>query len=231
MPFQYLDASTLNVGPHVSDAFTAIPVPPLDTVYGVQKYLSPWGLRATNTFQSAGSGHFPFNLIMFVPIKVDTTSTYDRIGFGLTSASSIGAETWTYNLGLYDDNGGYPGDLLTDFGSIAITSSSAAGNKLITISQQLTANTLYWLAIGGSRTNSGSQPYSVTPFFASIVGDFINYRKSGTYSPASTSTTGIGWVEQLSSYAGTLPTSAASSWTGNSGSCGIVPTVGLRRSA
>lgn len=226
MPFIYLDSTN----PGTLDALSPIPAPPLSSVYGVSKYLSPWGLRATNTITS-GLGHYPWPGVYYVPIKVDTTSTYDRVAIGLIDSSSIGGETFTYDLGLYDDNNEYPGDKLATFGSIAITSSTAAGNQLITINQQLTANNLYWLAIGITRTNFVGAPLLPTPAMSILVGDFANYRKSGSYSPASGGTTGIAWMEQFASYSGTLPTSAEATWQDGSQAVAHIPMIGLRRSA
>jgi hypothetical protein len=75
-----------------------------------------------------------------VPFICPKAITLDRIGVYVSTLS-----TTTARLGIYADNGNcYPGALLLDAGTIDVT---ATGAKTITISQALSANTLYWLVI------------------------------------------------------------------------------------
>lgn len=90
------------------------------------------------------------------PIWFSHTETWTRIGTELFVGS--GSATEKMRLGIYADSGGYPGALVLDAGEIALQTS---GEKELTISQSLTANTVYWLA---QNTNDASG-------FTSVSGD------------------------------------------------------------
>lgn len=226
-PFVYLDTTTLTVAPAVSDSRTVIPIGPL-TLGGQPRYITPWGHRITTYFNNLQ--HLPFDHIAFYPLQVNTTSTYDRIGIGVIANNASLVRTFTYDIGLYSDNNGYPGNLITDFGSVSVSSATGASNQLITINQELTANTVYWLAMGVTTDDPTTQPYGFTPYLASLLGDFKNMKGSviGQSSPLSSAPAGLVFVEQFSSYTGTLPASAAG--TPAVGAAGY-PLIGLRRSA
>lgn len=226
-PFVYLDTTTLTVAPAVSDSTTVIPVGPL-TLGGQPRFITPWGNRITTYFGNLG--HVPFDHIAYYPLQVNTTSTYDRVGIGVTANNASLVRTFTYDIGLYSNNNGYPGNRITDFGSVTVSSATGASNQLITINQQLTQNTVYWLAMGVTTDDPSTQPYSFTPYLASLLGDFKNMKGSniGQSSPNSTAPAGLVFVEQFGSYTGTLPASAAG--TPSLGLSGY-PLIGLRRSA
>jgi hypothetical protein len=225
-PFIYLDTTTLTTTT-VSDSTTVQKVPPL-LLAGQPRFLTPWGNRITTYFGNLG--HVPFDHIAFYPIQVDTTSTYDRIGIGVVANNASLVRTFTYDIGLYSNNNGYPGNRITDFGSVSVSSATGASNQLITISQTLTANTIYWIAVGVTTDDPTTQPYGFTPYLASLLGDFKNMKGSniGQSSPSSTAPAGLVFVEQFGSYTGTLPASAAG--TPSIGLSGY-PLVALRRSA
>ena len=226
MPFVYLDTTTLATTT-VADSTTVQKVPPL-TLGGQPRFLTPWGHRITTYFPQ--SQHVPYDHIAYFPIQVDTTTTYDRIGIGVTSNNASLVRTFTYDIGLYSNNAGYPGNRLADFGSVNVSSATATSNQLITISQQLTANTVYWLAMGVTTDDPTTQPYTYTPYLASLLGDFKNMKGSniGQSSPSSTAPAGLVFVEQFGSFAGTLPASA-----GGTPALGLsgYPLIALRRSA
>lgn len=226
MPFVYLDTTKLATTT-VADSTTAQKVPPL-TLGGQPRFLTPWGHRITTYFPQ--TQHVPFDHVAYFPIQVDTTSTYDRIGIGVSSNNASLVRTFTYDIGLYANNLGYPGTRIADYGSVTVNSSTASSNQLITISQELTANTLYWLAMGVTTDDPSTQPYSYTPYLASLLGDFKNMKGSniGQASPVSTAPAGLVFVEQFGSFGGTLPSAAAG--TPALGLSGY-PLIALRRSA
>ena len=87
------------------------------------------------------------NMLMLVPFPVGEATTIDRITCGVIGTGNAGS---VVRLGFYNDDDGFPGALLFDAGTVDATSS---GYKEITVSQSLTANTLYWVAFcwqGGS---------------------------------------------------------------------------------
>lgn len=226
MPYLYLDTSKLATTT-VSDSTAVIKVPPL-TLGGQPRYLTPWGERITTYVPQLG--HVPFNHVAYIPIQVDTTSTYDRIGIGVNATNASLVRTFTYSLGLYSNNNGYPGTRLADYGSVTVNSSTGYSNQLITISQELTANTVYWLAMGVTTDDPSTQPYTYTPFLVSLLGDFKNMKGTniGQASPVSTAPAGLVFVEQFGSYSGSLPSASAGTPTlGLSG----YPLISLRRSA
>jgi hypothetical protein len=225
-PFIYLDTTTLTTTT-VSDSTTVQKVPPL-LLGGQPRFLTPWGNRITTYFGNLG--HLPYDHIAYYPIQVDTTSTYDRIGIGVVANNASLVRTFTYDIGLYSNNNGYPGNRITDFGSVSVSSATGASNQLITISQQLTANTIYWIAVGVTTDDPTTQPYGFTPYLASLLGDFKNMKGSniGQSSPSSTAPAGLVFIEQFGTFGGTLPASAAG--TPSLGLSGY-PLVGLRRSA
>lgn len=223
MAFTYGPQADIPVGG--LDAFATIPSPATTAEVSAPFWLSPWGLRTSNNFNQTSI--LPYKAISYVPVRVDVTSTYDRIGIGLISTYG-GTDTWTFRLGLYDDNDGYPGTRLADYGTLTVSSATSTGNKLITIDQELEGEKLYWLAIAQTTNAAGGPVYGASPALGNITGDFKNYRKL-YYSPASSATCGICWQEQMFSSDGTLPSAAASDWTATAGVGGRVPQIGLRR--
>jgi hypothetical protein len=67
--------------------------------------------------------------------------TLDRLSVYVATAGSAGA---VVRLGIRNDNNGRPGTVLLDAGTAATTTSDSFAT--ITVSQTLTANTLYWLS-------------------------------------------------------------------------------------
>jgi hypothetical protein len=97
-------------------------------------YMFPQGANSTGPFQS--NGDCPYS-----PLMLPVNNTPDRLGIEVTSAGSAGS---VHRLGIWADNNGVPGTLLLDAGVVA---TDTIGIKEITISQALSANTLYWAGV------------------------------------------------------------------------------------
>jgi hypothetical protein len=114
---------------------------PASVGYTTGKYYSPSlvaGQRSANNLTQA--------IDHFVPLILRRSVTVDRLALYNTTAVTV-----NFRLGIYADNGGgHPGSLLVDSGQI--TTSGSAGDNVATISQALTANTLYWLAFNVDTT-------------------------------------------------------------------------------
>lgn len=85
---------------------------------------------------------FTNGVVNFIPIMLAVGRTPDRIGIEVTVAGT--ASVSVHRLGIWADNGGVPGTLLVDAGTVATDST---GLKEVTISQALAAHTLYWLGV------------------------------------------------------------------------------------
>lgn len=80
------------------------------------------------------------NTMDAIPFATSQAITLDRIGIYVTT----GVANTNARLGIYSDNGSYyPGALLLDAGTVSTATSSTV--VTITISQVLSANSLYWL--------------------------------------------------------------------------------------
>lgn len=78
--------------------------------------------------------------VIAIPFICAEAKTWTEIGVNCTnSGSGDGAR-----LGIYADSNGKPGALIVDAGEVTF---DTTGQKTITISQALSANTYYWLAI------------------------------------------------------------------------------------
>lgn len=97
------------------------------------------------------------NELLAIGLPVLTSTTFDRIGCEVTTA----AASSTIRLGIYADNGGKPGALIVDGGTV---DSSSISVKEVVINQTLAAGT-YWLAFcaqGGTPTVRGRSASGVT---------------------------------------------------------------------
>jgi hypothetical protein len=108
--------------------------PRWQTGYVSGSYYTPQLMAATHSTFSWG-----LNQLWFVPFYAVASATFDRMQVYLGATANA-------RLGFYaaDGAGGRPGTLISDAGVIAGT---GAGDKTLTISQALTANTWYWLGI------------------------------------------------------------------------------------
>ena len=125
--------------------------------------------------------------IAAVPFKVyERPISIDRIAIYLTAATAGLAR-----LGVYEDDGSiYPGNLVLDAGEIDI---STTGAKALTISQQLSYDTLYWFVLLANASASATcravaSDNSVLGFtetqLASFTGNSFGYIKDTiTYGP------------------------------------------------
>lgn len=81
---------------------------------------------------------FPINAVYYCYFTVEEDQTFDRVACNVATAQA----STTIRMGFYEDGGGYPTDLITDFGTV---DSSTTGTKEITISEALSAGA-YWRA-------------------------------------------------------------------------------------
>lgn len=226
MPYIYNSGTA--IASNITDNLQPINVPP------VNRYLQPWGLELkASTVTGEMSRHTVVPSISFVPIKVASTITVDRLGLFFTGANSC-TDTWYYDFALYTHNSTnfYPNTKIADLGTITYEPGVTANGAIqLTINATLNANTTYWLAIG-IRTNAAFPGTDFlagrTPHLHQQQGDFQMFRRRGL-SAANTQTGGMAWAEQIPSYSGTLPTTTAG--LNSSAVFPVVPRVVFRRSA
>lgn len=137
--------------------------------------------------------------VKFYPFVPSRTVTIDQLAFEV-SGTVAGQNA---QIGIYDDNEGYPGTLLLTSGNMSVASLGVVTASVT--ATELTAGTVYWLAIG--RFGGGSNP------------NFRGWTTSAPMRPiglaAGTSTTTIQDVQISETHAGAsnLPTSAAGGGT------------------
>ena len=223
MPYIYNSSALLSAS--VSDNLQPITEPP------VNRYLYPWGQDLLGV---SGTGvqarHFGPNHIQFVPIKVASTISVDRIGIMFTDANSC-VDTWTYYLGLYTNNStdNYPSAKIADLGTITYEPGvTPNGVQLVTINQTLTANTTYWLAVGVTSSSTTDLFAGRTPFVFQLQGDFAMFRKRGI-TAANSGCLGMTWLHSVGSFSGTLPSTVT--YASNSAAFSFAIRTPLRRSA
>lgn len=122
------------------------------------------------TSPSAHSGaNRTVNTTNYAPLFVPESTTFDRI---LCRSGSTFSGTASVRLGIYNDNGGKPGTVALDAGTVSITAANT--NYTITINQTLSAGT-YWLAFNmqTAATTSNFMCKS-TPYFQSHYGTAPN---------------------------------------------------------
>lgn len=221
----YYNPNAYGLNASASLNLTPVNVPPIG------RYTMPVGLEVNSAVTTLSNTiHARINHIEYIPFSVDTTTTYDRIGLNYAGANSC-VSTWYYDLGLYSGNVAdrYPDTKLTDFGTVTIDpASTPTGAQLITINQELTANTLYFLAIGIRWNNNTDFAANRSPYLTLIQGNNPMFYKRGM-SSATPSGFGLCWVDSLGSYGGTLPTTA--NYASNGSFATISPRLALRRSA
>lgn len=93
-------------------------------------------------------------VIHFTPFWCRFTHTFTKISF--QNGTSVNGNK--FHLGIYNDTGGMPSSLLLDAGEITVADTNTSTERSITISQQLVAGKLYWLAYLG---NTSSNVYIV----------------------------------------------------------------------
>lgn len=223
MPYIYNSGAQLSAS--ASANLQPIAVPP------VNRYLYPWGLDLSAVSVTGNqSRHTAVPAIQFIPLKVASTITIDRIGMMINDANGC-TDTWTYDLGLYTHNSAdnYPSTKITDFGTITYEPGvTSDGVQLITINQELLGNTTYWLAIGINVDGEDDINAGRTPWVNQLQGDFAMFRKRGIPN-AGAGSYGMNWLHSIFSYAGTLPDTVA--YANNSASGPTAIRTPMRRSA
>ena len=79
--------------------------------------------------------------VVYFPFPVGEALTIDRISLGVAVAGTAGGKV---RIGIYNDTDGIPSTLLLDAGTI---NGDSATYQEITVSQALSAGTLYWVAV------------------------------------------------------------------------------------
>jgi hypothetical protein len=221
----YYNPNAYGLDASASENLQPINVPP------VNRYLIPKGIEVGASVTTGNQGrHAGINHAEYIPLVVDTTSTYDRIGISYVGANSC-VDTWYYDLALYDGNiaDEYPSTKLADLGTIQIVpGTTATGAQIITINQTLQANKLYFLAIGIRFSSPTDFMANRTPFLVQQQGSFAMFAKRGLPNAAGASH-GFCWFEQLGTYSGTHP--ATMSYATNQAVSTTSPRLALRRSA
>jgi len=119
------------------------------------------------------------NQAFAIPYIPDKTATATSLNVWLVTLISNGQ----IRLGIYNDNTLVPGTVLVDGGQVA-TSTSSGSVKSVTISQSLTAGTLYWL-VGVAQTASATMTLVNAADWAlpgpgtSIQGSYCSYSMTG----------------------------------------------------
>jgi hypothetical protein len=122
---------------------------------------------------SISSGTLTSDTLTAFPVWFSETVTWTRIGFSLTVASGSAVEQ--IRLGIYGSTASnLPGTLIVDSGEISLN--AAPGNVEATISQSLTANTLYWFA---ALTNDPGTLTEATTFAGDAVSAAIGFWVAG----------------------------------------------------
>lgn len=222
MPYIY-NSSAASV--NVSANLNPITAPPIN------RYTHPWGFDVSGvSLTGNASRHLPNPFIQFVPIKMDSTITIDRIGAMFTGDNGA-VDTWSYNIGLYtnDSVNNYPASLITTYGTLTYDAGvTTPGPQQITISQELLGNTVYWIAVGVTVSGSTDAPAGKTPALFTMQGDFQMYRKRGI-AAVSSGSLGACWAHSIGSYSGTLP--ATVTYAANAASLPTFIRTTFRRSA
>jgi hypothetical protein len=117
--------------------------------YVTGRYYGGWGGA-----QLTGGAFAAVDTLVHVPFYAIEGETFDRIGINVTTLQASGLA----RLGIYESAAdGTPGALVLDAGTVDC---STTGAKEITISQALTADTWYWLAIVLNNGSIGATRYS-----------------------------------------------------------------------
>lgn len=106
---------------------------------------------------SVGTAALATNRIMAVPFYCNEDATATKIGFNVTTGT--GSASDLYRLGIFENSGGLPSDLVVDAGEISV---ETTGEKEITISQALSARTWYWLALQTNAASATVTAYSTS---------------------------------------------------------------------
>lgn len=113
-----------------------------DVNYISGRYYGPAATASGNETAAVAAGQ-----LYLLPFVCRRTTTFDRIGIHVFT----GVASSNVRLGIYDsDSDGLPDALVLDAGAVATATSNASAT--ITISQELTAANLYWLAAVFSHT-------------------------------------------------------------------------------
>jgi hypothetical protein len=125
--------------------------------------------------------------ITFMPFVPPTTVTATGLAVRVSSGQTAGTNV---RLGIYSNNyssssGHRPQDLLLDAGTV---STATLGLKVVSVSQELIANTIYWMACVGDNNNVILTTHSTTNNACGLSRNSTaytpgTYYKTATYAP------------------------------------------------
>lgn len=105
----------------------------------------------------------------------------DELSIYLTATYS-GATTYSYRLGAYRDNGGVPGTLIVDAGTLSIATSTAAGFKTLSITPfSVAAGEKIWFVCAATHTGT-------VPNLSHVAGHIQPYADYGIQGSTQTQT-------------------------------------------
>jgi hypothetical protein len=114
----------------------------------------------------------------FMPMYISGTRTFDRIGVTTGTVTTAG----TVRLGIYEDAGGYPGELILDAGAISFSQNTTS--HTITISQTISNKWIWLCAVpqSGSSTWLGSSAYNSQPYYGYMLNETSSAIPSALFS-------------------------------------------------
>lgn len=153
------------------------------------QYISSAGQSQTNTGLTN-------NRLYYVPIYLSESTSVDRIAI-VHAATAAGASS-VAKIGRYSNVGNLPASLITDYGSVDL--STAAAFKPITISETLSAG-IHWFGVVAQIT-SGSPTFGTSAPFVQVTSSDPTYNGTkfensvsgslpGTATPGAANTTGV----------------------------------------
>jgi hypothetical protein len=99
-------------------------------------------LNTIGTILAAGTAVYG----AFIPVKFSSATTVASLV--LRAGLAYSGSALSFRLGIYSDNNGVPGALLIDAGTITWSGITQGQTVTIACSQALSADTLYWVAVG-----------------------------------------------------------------------------------
>ena len=151
------------------------------------------------------------NVLYAIPFIPEFTHTWAGMGCNI-NGSHLGGTGAVVRFGIYNDNGnGYPGSKLLD----ALTTAATVGNNVsVSISQSLTAGTLYWLVMAMQGSSTVAQIMEASQGEAALIYALYNISPQ---TPANLSNAGAPYQIAMTGVSGSLPTNFSTSYTNQGG--------------
>lgn len=148
-----------------------------------------------------------YDRVFYLPLLFAESVTVAQIGIYLVTVGTAGAGSATCAIGIYSSSANKPSSRILSAGTLDLTATT--GTRFISVSQALSANTLYWLAL--THGLQGTAPQMRGPAYnaqngATMLGahnlDSFSNAILGQWNRGT-----FGWVETRT-YDGTVPASA-----------------------